>query len=225
VLAAHLRSATAILGRFPALAGVDLDVSVGETVLVSGPNGAGKSTLLRLLAGLVPLSSGEGSVFGHDLASGRRAFRRDVAYLGHETFCYDDLSVAENLRFQARAAGESAGVVDGVLERVGLGRLRGRSMRLLSAGQQRRLALGVVIVRDAPLLLLDEPHAGLDASGRVLLDDVVTSAAADGRTVLMASHELDRARAVTGREVTMIGGQTRGGVVETAGRRDVAAAG
>ena len=225
MLAVSLRSATAILGRFPALAGVDLDIDVGETVLVSGPNGAGKSTLLRLLAGLVPLSTGEGRVFGNDLMLDRRAFRHDVAYLGHETLCYDDLTTAENLRFHARAAGKSAGVVDGVLERVGLGRLRGRSLRLLSAGQQRRLALGVVIVRDAPLLLLDEPHAGLDASGRVLLDDLVKSAAADGRTVLMASHELHQARAVTGREVTMIGGQARGGVVDPMARRDMAVTG
>lgn len=222
MLAVSLRSATAILGRFPALAGVDLDIEVGETVLVSGPNGAGKSTLLRLLAGLVPLSTGEGRVFGNDLMLERRAFRHDVAYLGHETLCYDDLTTAENLRFHARAAGKSAGVVDDVLERVGLGRLRGRCLRLLSAGQQRRLALGVVIVRDAPLLLLDEPHAGLDASGRVLLDHVVTSAGADGRTVLMASHELDQARAVTGREVTMIGGQARGGVIAPTGAPDMA---
>ena len=101
----RLRSAVCLLGRFPALAGVDLDVAEGEIVLLSGANGAGKTTLLRLLAGLVPLYSGEATVLGHDLAHDRRGARRDLALVGHETFCYDDLTVRENLRFAARAAG------------------------------------------------------------------------------------------------------------------------
>ena len=101
----RLRAAVCLLGRFPALAGVDLDATTGEIVLLSGPNGAGKTTLLRLLAGLVPLYSGEASVLGVDLAVDRRSARRDLALVGHETFCYDDLTVRENLLFSARAAG------------------------------------------------------------------------------------------------------------------------
>ena len=92
VVVVRLRSAVCLLGRFPALAGVDLDVAEGEIVLLSGANGAGKTTLLRLLAGLVPLYSGEASVLGHDLADDRRSARRDLALMGHETFCYDDLT-------------------------------------------------------------------------------------------------------------------------------------
>ena len=206
-LVVRLRSAVCLLGRFPALAGVDLDVDEGELVLLSGPNGAGKTTLLRLLAGMVPLHSGEAHVLGHDLARDRRAHRRDLALVGHETFCYDDLTVAENLRFAARSAGRAASASDEAMARLGLERLAGVTHGRLSAGQRRRLALAVALARDPRLLLLDEPHAGLDAQGREVLDAVLGSAPADGRTVIVASHELDRARALANREVHVVAGQ------------------
>ena len=160
------RSAVCLLGRFPALAGVDLDAASGEIVLLSGANGAGKTTLLRLLAGLVPLYSGEATVLGHDLAHDRRGARRDLALVGHETFCYDDLTVRENLRFAAQAAGRDRAEADVALERLGLARLADVVHGRLSAGQRRRLAVAVALSRDPRLLLLDEPHAGLDAEGR-----------------------------------------------------------
>ena len=100
-----IRSAVCLLDRFPALAGADLDVEAGEIVLLSGPNGAGKSTLLRLLAGLLPLRSGTATVLGHDLGRDRRTVRREVSLVGHQTFCYDDLTTIENLHFAARASG------------------------------------------------------------------------------------------------------------------------
>src|SRR5207237_968456 len=98
----RLRSAVCMLGRFPALAGADLDVETGEILLLSGPNGAGKTTLLRLCAGLLPLRAGQAEVLGIDLARDRKRARASLALVGHETFCYDDLTVVENLRFAAR---------------------------------------------------------------------------------------------------------------------------
>jgi heme ABC exporter ATP-binding subunit CcmA len=201
------RTAVCLLGRFPALAGVDLDASTGEIVLLSGANGAGKTTLLRLLAGLVPLYSGEAVVLGHDLAVDRKSARRDLALVGHETFCYDDLTVRENLRFAARAADHGDADADAALERLGLTRQADVVHRRLSMGQRRRLAVAVALSRDPRLLLLDEPHAGLDADGREFLDDVVRAAPAEGRTVLLASHELEHARGLAHREVVITSGQ------------------
>jgi heme ABC exporter ATP-binding subunit CcmA len=196
-----------LLGRFPALAGVDLDVEPGEVVLLAGPNGAGKTTLLRLIAGLVPLYSGEAAVFGVDLAVDRRGARRGLALVGHETFCYDDLTVRENLRFMARAGGGQAADADPVIARLGLGAVADLTHAKLSAGQRRRLALGAALVRDPSLLLLDEPHAGLDADGREVLHEIVAAAPAEGRTVLMASHELELARELATREVRVDSGR------------------
>lgn len=206
----RLRSAVCLLGRFPALAGVDLDVAAGESVLLSGGNGAGKTTLLRLLAGLVPLHQGEGEVLGTDLSRDRRSHRLRLGFVGQETFAYDDLTVRENLRFFTRAAGVDVAVVDDVLEALELGPLADVVHGRLSTGQRRRLALVIALARRAELLLLDEPHAGLDAPGRAFLDGVLARAASEGTTVVIASHELELVRPSVNREVVLTNGQAHG---------------
>jgi heme ABC exporter ATP-binding subunit CcmA len=206
-LVVHLRGAVSLLGRFPALAGVDLDVAPGEIVLVQGPNGAGKSTLLRTCAGLLPVVSGTAVVLGHDLVADHRSIRRRVGLLGHASGLYDDLTVADNVQFWGRAAGARPADAEAAIARTGLaGRLRDVQVARLSAGQRRRTALAVLLARRPELWLLDEPHAGLDVDGRELVDDLVTAAAAAGATVLLASHDLDRATALAHRSVTISGG-------------------
>src|SRR5947207_10864243 len=125
-LAVRFRAAVSLLGRFPALAGVDLEVARGETVLVQGPNGAGKTSLLRACAGLLPVVDGEAEVLGHDLRVDRRSVRRSVGLLGHATFLYDDLSVIDNIRFAVKASGADTDRVPQALTALGLdGRLGG----------------------------------------------------------------------------------------------------
>lgn len=196
-----------MIGRFPALAGVDLDVEPGEIVLLRGPNGAGKTTLLRVCAGLVMVSSGEAVVLGHDLVARRAAVRRRVGLLGHETFLYDDLTVTENLDFWSRAAGATMADGRAALDRLGVAtRLHDLPVQALSAGQRRRVSFAAMVCRRPELWLLDEPHAGLDAPGRDVIDELMRDAAAAGATVLFASHELDRAHEVATRTVTISGG-------------------
>ncbi|HLH45790.1 MAG TPA: ABC transporter ATP-binding protein, partial [Acidimicrobiales bacterium] len=162
--AVHLRTAIALAGRFPALAGVDLRVDPSEVVVVLGPNGAGKTSLLRACAGLLPVTSGEAWVLGHDLRRNRTEVRRRVGLLGHAAPLYDELSPLENARFAVRAAGLGTERVEPALERLGLtGRLRRTPVGRLSAGQRRRAALAILLARQPALWLLDEPHAGLDA--------------------------------------------------------------
>ena len=207
----QLREAVTLLGRFPALAGIDLDVAAGEVVLLRGPNGAGKTTLLRCCAGLLPLARGQGQVLGHDLTDRRqaRALRRRVGLLGHDSVLYAELTVADNVRFWGRAAGAQPADVDAAMDACGLsGRLAGLVVARLSAGQRRRTSLACLIARRPELWLLDEPHAGLDQEGRDLVDDLVHRARDAGATVVLASHELERAEAIADRTVTIAGGST-----------------
>src|SRR4051794_39767719 len=207
----HLHAAVSLLGRFPALAGVDLDVAAGEVVLVQGPNGSGKTTLLRTCAGLVPVVDGDATVLGCDLrtSTGRQAVRRRVGLLGHATFLYEDLTVTDNVRFWARACGATKAEADAALAALGLdGRLADVVVAKLSAGQRRRTSIAALVARRSELWLLDEPHAGLDQAGRDVLDHLIRAAATAGATVVLASHELDRATAIADRIVTIAGGTT-----------------
>jgi heme ABC exporter ATP-binding subunit CcmA len=205
--AVHLRGAVALVGRFPALAGADLDVARGEIVLLRGANGAGKTTLLRSCAGLLPVVDGEAVVLGHDLRTERHAVRPHVGLLGHGTALYDDLTVADNVRFWTRASRGDPRNADAAMQRLGLaGRLAGIPVARLSAGQRRRVSFAVLLARRPELWLLDEPHAGLDQHARDEVDAIVRAAAAAGATVVIASHELDRAEALAGRTVHIAGG-------------------
>ena len=207
-----LQGVVALLGRFPALAGADLEVGESEIVLVQGPNGAGKSTLLRVCAGLLRIESGRAEVLGHDLVTDRAAVRRSVGLLGHDTALYDDLTVEENLRFWARASRIDDEAVPAALDRLGVAdRLRDVAVRNLSAGQRRRTALAAVVVRRPRLWLLDEPPSGLDQGGRDLIDQVILDAASAGATVMLASHELDRTLDLATRHLTVAGGTITSG--------------
>lgn len=208
--AIELVDAVAVLAGFPVLAGADLVVDRGEVVLLQGPNGAGKTSLLRLCAGLLPLERGTGTIFGLDLVTQRTEIRPRVGLLGHHNGLYRDLTVAENVRFWGATIGATSTEIAGAMERVGVAdRLSGVVVARLSAGQKRRAALACLIARRAELWLLDEPHAGLDASARDELDAVLRGAAAAGATVLVASHELERAGALADRRVDVVGGQVR----------------
>ena len=206
----RMEGAISLIDQFPALAGLDLVVDEGEILLVRGANGAGKSTLLRLCAGLAPLSGGHGLVLGHDLSQReqRRRVRRETGLLAHETFLYDELTVEENLQFWARANRVDPTSVEPVLDRLDLaGRLRGVKVSGLSAGQRRRTSLAVMVCRRPRLWLLDEPHGGLDQSGRDFVDGLIQHAIGFGATVIIASHDIERATDLATRIVTIAGGR------------------
>ena len=203
----ELSGVVAVLGQFPALAGVDLTVQRGEIVLLQGPNGAGKTSLLRVCAGLLPIERGTGHVLGIDLATNREAIRSRVGLLGHANGLYLDLTVMQNLQFWASTVAATELEVSTAMATMRIdGRLASVKASQLSAGQRRRCALASLIVRRAEIWLLDEPHAGLDAAGRDELDALLRSAVTSGATVVLASHERDRALGLATRTVTIDGG-------------------
>ncbi len=204
----RLADVVAVLGGFPVLAGASLQVCKGEIVLLRGPNGAGKTSLLRLCAGLLPVERGEAVVLGCDLVADLTAVRSRVGLLGHSNGLYADLSVADNVGFWGATVGASPAEIQGAMVSMGLDtRLASVPVGRLSAGQRRRTALACLVARRAQLWLLDEPHAGLDAAGRDELDATLRGAAAAGATVMVASHELERAGSLATRVVEVIGGQ------------------
>jgi heme ABC exporter ATP-binding subunit CcmA len=207
-----LHDVVATLGQFPALSGTTMHVETGEIVLLRGPNGAGKTTLLRLCAGLVPVVRGTAFVLGHDLSVDRDRVRPHVGLLGHQNGLYADLTVTENVRFWGATVGASDAEVGAAMDRMGVAdRLASVPVRKLSAGQKRRTALAGLVARRARLWLLDEPHAGLDQHARDELDATLREAASAGATVLVASHELDRAESLATRMVDIVAGQAGAG--------------
>ena len=208
--AIDLVDVVALIGSFPALAGVTIRVDRGEIVLLRGPNGAGKTTLLRLCAGLLPVERGIAQVLGLDLSLDRDAVRRRVGLIGHTNGSYPDLTVTENVRFWGRTIGATDDEVASAMQRMKIdGRLANVPVSKLSAGQRRRTALASLIARRAELWLLDEPHAGLDADGRDELDTVLRAAASAGATIVVASHELERAGSLATRQIEVVAGQAR----------------
>ena len=202
--------AVAVYNGYPALAGVTLRVERNEIVLLQGPNGAGKSTLLRACAGLMPVIRGSANVLGFDLTVDRESVRERVGLLGHQNGLFGELTIAENVSFWSTVVGASTAERTSAMERMSIdGKLAERRVSELSAGQKRRCALACLVVRRAELWLLDEPHAGLDAKGRDEIDRIVKEAAASGATVVVASHEIERAQQLATRTVSLIAGQVR----------------
>ena len=203
-----LRDVVALYGSHPALAGATLRVNRGEIIVVRGPNGAGKSSLLRLCAGLVPPSRGTAHVLDHDLSVDRERVGKRVGLLGQRNGLFLDLSAAENVRFWGQLSGASEAEMNEAMNRMGITSvLASRRVGAMSTGQRKRVALACLVTRRAELWLLDEPHSGLDSSGRDELDEVLRQAANAGATIVLASHESERAERLGARVVSMSGGQ------------------
>ncbi len=183
------------------LRGLDFTVARGEFVALIGPNGAGKTTFLRILSSLSRQTLGQVIIAGHSLPHQAAAVRRRLGVVSHLPLLYGDLTAEENLRFYGRmyAIERLDAQIGAVLEVVGLSARRRDLVRTFSRGMQQRLAIARAVLHDPEVLLLDEPHTGLDQEACSMLDDVLRQVAARGRTVVMTSHDLARAAELAGR--------------------------
>ena len=191
------RGVTVRFGKVTALDGLDLIAPPGEVLAILGPNGAGKTTFVRTIATLLRPTSGELRVRGSDVAADPVSVRRDIGLAGQFAAVEPTMTGRENLEMTARlfghprsAARRAASIV---IEQLSLEEVADRRCSTYSGGQRRRLDLGASLVGAPRLLLLDEPTAGLDPTGRREVWDAVRSLAADGTDVLLTTHYLDEA--------------------------------
>jgi heme exporter protein A len=173
---------------------VDFHVEPGEFVALLGPNGSGKTTFLRILASLSRPNLGSVKVAGYSLPDQSAQVRAKLGVVSHLPLLYPDLTAEENLQFYARMYGipDHTTRITEVLEMVGLEPRRRDLVRTFSRGMQQRLAIGRAVIHDPEVVLFDEPYTGLDQDASEMLDTVLRSVAAKGRTVVMTSHDLAR---------------------------------
>lgn len=178
------------------LTDVHLRVDPGMVIGVGGRNGVGKTTLLGVIATLVPISRGHGTVLGATLGTvATRNVRTRIGWSGHEPALYEHLTLTENLHLVADLAGLSRSAADEALARVGLAAAGHRRAGEASNGMRRRTDLAALLMRRPDLLCLDEAHAGLDEDADAIIDALVAVTRDRGGAVVMVSHDADSLRA------------------------------
>ena len=175
------RSVSKIVGGRALLSDVSLVVCAGEIHGLLGPNGSGKTTLLRLLAGVWLPDAGSVDFAGHS--------RSDIGYVPQRGFLYEELTVAENLRFHARMRGVSPVATEAAAQSAALAPLDNKRLGQLSGGQRQQVMLAVALLHAPRLLLLDEPTTALDRAARRALWTLLRHEASRGRAIVLTSHE------------------------------------
>ena len=180
-------------GRRWALADVSFRVPAGSVLIVRGRNGAGKSTLLRVLATAIRPDRGRVTIGGFDVIRQREDVRKLTALLSHQNYLYETLTAEENLAVVADHLGVPRSGVGALLDQVGLGARSGDLVSTFSAGMRKRLSFARVLLQEPKLALLDEPYATLDPPGFELVDAVIGELKRKGTTIIMATHQWERA--------------------------------
>jgi heme exporter protein A len=191
------------------LRGIDLSITQGETVAILGPNGAGKSTLLKVLATLIKPTSGLVKINGLDLKKDHIEVKKLFGYLPHSSLLYDHYTPLENLVF----FGDLYGVKDvenrarNLVNEVGLSFFINEPVKNFSRGMIQRIAIARAIIHEPKIMLLDEPHTGLDQGAITILNNVVLSMKEKGCTTLMVTHDFKQAAAICDRIIIVKNGK------------------
>jgi ABC-2 type transport system ATP-binding protein len=190
-------------GTAYAVRDVSFAVGPGEIFGLLGPNGAGKTTTILMLLGLSDISAGTARVFGHDPMREPLAVKRLIGYLPDTVGFYDNISAADNLHYTARLMGfhliDRKKRIAAALERVGLSDVANKKVGTFSRGMRQRLGLAEIVMKGARIAILDEPTNGLDPQASLDLLDLIRSLKAQGVTILLSSHLLDRVQSICDR--------------------------
>jgi ABC-2 type transport system ATP-binding protein len=193
-------------GKLEALKGIDLTIEEGEFFALLGPNGAGKSTLINILAGLAKPSSGSIKVMGYDVIQDYQNTRRSLGIVPQELVFDPFFNVREMLRFQAGYFGkgrENDDWIDEVIEGLDLQDKANTNMRMLSGGMKRRALIAQALVHKPPVIVLDEPTAGVDVELRKKLWQFIKKLNQKGHTIVLTTHYLEEAETLCSRVAMM----------------------
>ncbi|TFH12103.1 MAG: ABC transporter ATP-binding protein, partial [Nitrosomonadales bacterium] len=182
-------------GLADALAGIDLEINVGDFFALLGPNGAGKTTLINVLAGLTLASSGSVSIMGHDVLTSYRKARRMLGVVPQELVFDPFFTVRETLSIQSGYYGlkNNDSWIDEIIHYLDLTDKENANMRTLSGGMKRRVLVAQALVHKPPVIVLDEPTAGVDVELRQALWRFIKQLNRDGHTIVLTTHYLDEA--------------------------------
>jgi len=169
--------------------GVSFALDAGELLILEGANGSGKTSLMKAIVGMLDLETGVVCWNGAPVSTQRQVFHGSLVWTAHRVGLKADLTLVENLRFEASLRPQAGDDMEPVLERLGISRLKPLPLRSLSAGQQRRVALARMLLADVPLWLMDEPFTNLDREGRALVMRLVKEHLARGGLCVMAAHQ------------------------------------
>lgn len=198
-LAIEVKGLRKAYGRTQVLRGLDLEVPWGKVMTILGPNGSGKTTLIKTLASLIRPDAGELSIAGADIRRRGNRARRIMGVVTHDTLLYDELTGYENLRFHARMfrLDSIEQRIETVADRLGMADRLHQKVGTLSHGMKKRFSIARALLHDPLVLIMDEPESGLDQDALALLEAVVRDKTDPYRTVLMTTHNLDRAIALS----------------------------
>ncbi len=197
----ELRNMTKMLGDKLVLRNITLTLQKGEILAVVGPNGAGKSTFFKCTVGLLQPTSGEILLDGKPVKNNSPEIKQKIGFLGHESFLYNTLSPLENLRFYGKLykVKDLERKANDLLKEVGLYLFRDMPIRSFSRGMMQRLAIARVLLPDPEILMLDEPHTGLDQEAVALLNGIIKKKQEGGTSILLISHDFEQVHALADR--------------------------
>lgn len=200
-LALELTSVSKYFGQFRSLNSVSLSVEEGEFFALLGPNGAGKTTLINIIAGLSRASEGSARVMGHDVVTDFRQARRNIGIVPQELVFDPFFSVRETLKFQSGYFGikNNDDWIDELLHSLSLSDKADSNMRTLSGGMKRRVMVAQALVHKPPVIVLDEPTAGVDVELRQTLWKFIAGLNQKGHTILLTTHYLEEAETLCNR--------------------------
>jgi len=197
----ELRNMTKLLGDKLVLRNITLTLEKGEILAVIGPNGAGKSTFFKCTVGLLQPTSGDILLNLKIVKKNSAEIKQKIGFLGHESFLYNNLSPLENLKFYGKLykVKDLDRKANELLKEVGLFLFRDMPIRSFSRGMMQRLAIARVLLPDPDILMLDEPHTGLDQEAVALLNQIIKQKRVSGTSILIISHDFEQVHALADR--------------------------